>query len=137
MSFDPKKRTDAVRYVLDSTVLIDHANGDTLATTLLERLFNEGHELFTCDVITCEMLSRGDAKHLRRMRSLLDVLEYVATSPVAARRAGESRRQRHLAGGRRALGDALIGGVAHELSATVVTRNRPDFERQEIGVLNY
>ena len=126
-----------MRYVLDSTVLIDHANADAPATQLLERLFKEGHQLFTCDVITCETLSRGDVKHLRRIRALLDVLEYVATSPDAARWAGESRRKRHLAGGRRSLADALIGGVAHELSATVVTRNRPDFERQGLAILSY
>jgi predicted nucleic acid-binding protein len=35
------------------------------------------------------------------------------------------------------LADALIGGVASVLDATVVTRNRPDFERQGIPVLTY
>jgi len=126
-----------MRYLLDSTLLIDHANADAPAAALLDRLFSEGHELFICDVISCETLSRGDPKHLRRMRGLLDALEYVATSPTAARWAGESRRKRHLSGGRRALGDALIAGVAHGLGATVVTRNRPDFERQEIPTLSY
>jgi predicted nucleic acid-binding protein len=126
-----------VRYLLDSTLLIDHANDDAAAGALLERLFEEGHELYTCDVVTCETLSLGDQVQLRHLRTLLDALEYVATSPAAARWAGESRRQRHLAGGRRALGDALIGGVATSMSATIVTRNRPDFERQGIPVLAY
>lgn len=126
-----------MRYMLDSTVLIDHANADAAAARVLERLYSDGHELFTCDVITCETLSRGDANHRRRLRALLDALEYVATSPVAARWASESRRKRHLAGGRRALGDALIAGVAHGLGATVVTRNSPDFERQGIPILSY
>ena len=40
-----------MRYLLDSTVLIDHANADAPAAELLERLFSEGHELYTCDVI--------------------------------------------------------------------------------------
>jgi predicted nucleic acid-binding protein len=31
----------------------------------------------------------------------------------------------------------LIAGVAAELGATVVTRNRPDFERQGIEVMTY
>jgi predicted nucleic acid-binding protein len=126
-----------MRYLLDSTLLIDHANADTAAAALLNRLFSEGHELFTCDVITCETLSRGDPKHLLRIRGLLDALEYIATPPVAARWAGESRRKRHLKGGRRALGDALIAGVAHALGATVITRNRPDFDRQGIPTLDY
>jgi len=126
-----------VRYLLDSTLLIDHANRDEPAAKLLERLYSDGHELFTCDVVTCETLSRGDASHLRYLRALLDALEYVATSPGAARRAAEARHARRLAGGKLGLGDALIAGVAADLGATIITRNRPDFERQGIPVLTY
>lgn len=126
-----------MRYLLDSTLLIDHANADPAASTLFQRLFEEGHELYTCDVVTCETLSRGDDRQRQQLGTLLDALEYVATSPEMARWAGESRRQRYLAGGRQALADALIGGVASVLGATVVTRNRPDFERQGIPVLTY
>lgn len=126
-----------MRYLLDSTLLIDHANGDAPAAALLRRLFEEGHELYACDVVTCEVLSRGSDADIRHLRTLLDALEYVATSPEAARWAGTSRRQRHMAGGRRALADALIGGIAHELAAVVVTRNGADFERQGIEVLDY
>ena len=126
-----------MRYLLDSTLLIDHANRDAPAAELLERLYSEAHELYTCDVVTCETLSQGDADHLRHLRVLLNALEYVATSPDAARWAANSRRSRHLAGGKLGLGDSLIAGVAAELGATVVTRNRPDFERQGIDVLTY
>ena len=126
-----------MRYLLDSTLLVDHANGDAAASQLFARLFEEGHELFTCDVVTCETLSRGADQQRRLLATLLDALDYVATSPEMAGRAAESRRQRHLAGRRQALADALIGGVASVLGATVVTRNRPDFERQGIDVLTY
>ena len=44
---------------------------------------------------------------------------------------------RHRAGGKLAVGDALIAEVASEHGATVVTRNRWDFERQGIPVLDY
>lgn len=126
-----------MRYLLDSTLLIDHANRDEAAAELLARLFSESHELYTCDVVTCETLSQGDASHLRHLRSLLNALEYAATSPEAARWAANSRLTRHRAGGKLGLGDSLIAGVAAELGATVVTRNRPDFERQGIEVLTY
>jgi predicted nucleic acid-binding protein len=126
-----------MRYLLDSTLLIDHANRDEPAAKLLERLYSEPHELYTCDVVTCETLSQGDASHLRHLRVLLDALEYIATSPNAARWAAASRLRRHRAGGKLGLGDSLIAGVAAELGATVITRNRPDFERQGIEVLDY
>jgi len=126
-----------VRYLLDSTMLIDHANRDAAATALLFRLFEEGHDLYTCDVVTCEALSRGGPDDLRHIVVLLDALEYVSTSPAAARRAGTARRERNDAGGKRALGDAIIAGIAADLDAVVVTRNRRDFERQGIQTLEY
>jgi predicted nucleic acid-binding protein len=126
-----------VRYLLDSTVLIDHANRDEPAAELLERLFSGPHELYTCDVVTCETLSQGDPDHVRHLRVLLNALEYVATTPDAARWAANSRLRRHRAGGKLGLGDSLIAGVAADLGAIVVTRNRPDFERQGIEVLSY
>ena len=127
----------SVRCLLDSTLLIDHANGDPAATALLQRLFEEGHDLYTCDVVTCEALSKGDLEQLAAMRTLLDALEFVATSPEAARWAGESRRLRHAAGRRRALGDALIAGAADSIGATIVTRNHADFELQGIPTITY
>lgn len=126
-----------MRYLLDSTLLIDHANRDPAATALMFRLFEEGHELYTCDVVTCEALSRGDLDDLRHISGLLDALEYVSTTPVAARWAGAARRERNDAGGKRALGDALIAGVAIDLDAVVVTRDRKDFARQGIRTLEY
>lgn len=126
-----------MRYLLDSTLLIDHANLDPRASAMLERLHSGPHELYTCDVVTCEVLSQGDAGHLRHLRVLLDALEYVPTSPDAARWAANSRLRRHGGGGKLGLGDALLAAVAADLGAAVVTRNRPDFERQGIEVLSY
>jgi predicted nucleic acid-binding protein len=128
-----------MRYLLDSTLLIDHGNGDAAAVDLLGRLVEEGHELFVCDVVTCETLSFGaaSAADIGYLETLLDAFEYLATTPTAARWAGASRRKRHAAGGKRAVGDALIAGVARDAEATVVTRNVSDFVRQGIRVLEY
>ena len=125
-----------MRYLLDTTILIDHANGTPAARAIVDRLFAEPNDLLTCDVITAEALSAGDEDHLRAMRRLLDVLEYVATTPDAARWAGESRRSRG-ATSRWSIADALIGGVASTLGAMIVTRNPGDFVRHGVAVLAY
>ncbi len=127
-----------MRYLLDTTVLIDHINGFPPGTGILARLFEQSAELFTCDVVACESLSRGDAEERRLVRSLLDALEYVATGPDAARWAGERRRECIARGVRKpAVADALIAGLGWQLGATVVTRNARDFESFGLPVLGY
>ncbi len=126
-----------MRYLLNSTLLIDHAIGDPAAVDTLRGLFDAGDELFTCDVVMCETLSGAGEEDRRHLEGLLDALEFVATSPAAARWAGEARRARHLAGAKQAVGDALIGGVSMELGAIVVTRNVRDFARLGVPTLDY
>jgi predicted nucleic acid-binding protein len=126
-----------VRYLLDTTLIVDHVNGYEPAMALLHRLHEEGAELFTCDVVVCEALSGGDDEHREVISRLLRVLDYVATDPASARAAGAARLERHRSGSRLGLGDALIAAIAGGLDATVVTRNRADFERQGASVLAY
>lgn len=126
-----------MRYLLDTTLIVDHAHGYEPAMQVLHRLYDEGAELFTCDVVVCEALSGGSDEHRAVVSRLLEPLDYVATDPAAARLAGEARLNRHRSGGKLGLGDALIAAVATGLEATIVTRNRPDFERQGALVLGY
>lgn len=126
-----------MRYLLDTTLIVDHAHGHEPAMQLLHRLYEESAELFVCDVVVCEALSGGSDEHRSVVSRLLEPLDYVATDPSAARRAGAARLERHRAGGKLGLGDALIAAVAAGLDATVVARNRPDFERQGASVLIY
>src|SRR5918999_1315617 len=107
-----------MRYLLDTTLLIDHAHGYQPAMALLHRLYEEGAELFTCDVVVCEALSGGWEDPLAVVSRLLEPLDYAVTDPVAARDAGLTRLRRHHAGGTLALGDALIAAVAKRLDAT-------------------
>jgi predicted nucleic acid-binding protein len=123
-------------YVLDTTLLIDHAADRPGAVALVRRLFEETADLYTCDAVVAEACSRGTDDELAAISTMIQALEYVATHPDAARWAGEARRR----SGRtspRTLGDALIAGVAWSLGATVVTRNPDDFVRMGIPVLAY
>lgn len=125
-------------YVLDSTVIIDYAIGYTPGEQIVERLFGETSDLFVCDVITCESLSKGVPQEMRFARSLLDALEFVALAPKDARWAGDQRRSQIAAGRRKpSTTDALIAALAHSLGATVVTRNAKDFEAFDVPVLGY
>ena len=125
-----------MRYLLDTTVLIDHSKARHGAVELVVSLFNGPNELLTCDVVVAEALSGADSDELAVIGTLLQALEYVSTHPEAARWAGESRRRR-LATGPRSLADAIIAGVAWFNDATVVTRNPRDFEVQGVPVLAY
>ena len=123
-------------YILDASLLIDHSRGREGVAELIERLFAESEDLYTCDVIVTEALSGGTDEERQVIEALIRALEYVSTSPDAATWAAESRRTRR-ASGPRSLGDAIIGGVAWSLAATVVTRNPRDFESQGVPVLAY
>ena len=125
-----------MRYVLDTTVLIDHSKGRPGIAELLASLFAETGDLYTCDVVVAEALTGGDDLQRATIESLIRALEYVSTSPDAAVWAADSRRRRG-AFGPRSLADAIIAGVAWFNDATVVTRNPADFEVQGVRVLGY
>jgi len=125
-----------MRYLLDTTVLIDHAQGLPAAVALVRSLFSEPNDLLICDVVVTEALSKGPDEEIEVIGTLIDALVYVAADPAAARWAGESCRR----GGRtspRTVSDAVIAGIAWSFGATVVTRNPDDFEKQGVRVLAY
>lgn len=125
-----------MRYLLDTTVLIDHNRGKASAVELVGKLFSEPNDLLVCDAIVAEALSGGPDDEIAAIKAMIDALEYVSTHPDAAQWAGASRRRlRQRSPGR--LGDALIAGIAWHQDATVVTRNPRDFEVQGVRVLGY
>lgn len=126
-----------MRYLLDSTVVIDFVTGHGPGEEMISRLFAESGDLYTCDVVTCEVLSKGDPPEVAHATTLLDALEFVALDPDGARWAGARRREQLRGGSRRHLGDALIAALAWRLGATVVTRNPRDFDPYGIQVLGY
>ncbi len=125
-------------FVLDSTVIIDYCIGYPPGEQIVDKLFAQPQDLYVCDVVTCEALSKGTEEDLRLARSLLQALEYVALAPDDAAWAGDKRRELIAAGQRKpSTTDALIAALAHSLGATVVTRNARDFAAFDVPVLGY
>jgi predicted nucleic acid-binding protein len=125
-----------MRYLIDTTLLIDHANGRPSAVALARELLSEPNDLLVCDAVVAEALSGGDDVAIGTISALIDALEYVATHPDAARWASASRRRLSRSSPRQ-LGDAIIAGIAWFHDATVVTRNPRDFEIQGVRALAY
>lgn len=125
-------------YLLDTTVIVDFAHGNTVSRQTVRRLFEETSDLYTCDVVTCEALSRGGEEELAAVAALLKALEFVALSPDGAAWAGNRRRERIESGrAKPSTTDALIAALANSLGATVVTRNARDFAAFDVPVLDY
>jgi predicted nucleic acid-binding protein len=79
-------------YLVDTTVVIDHATGRYGASELLLRLFEETGEIHDCDAVVAEALTGGADSERAAVEQLIEALEYVTTSPDAARRAGAAGR---------------------------------------------
>ncbi len=126
-----------MKYLLDTTVLLDFVHDRGGAVELIDRLFAEAETLYTCDVVTCEALSGGNDLERTVIGGILDALEYIALAPEGARWAAQARQSGRSAPGAQSLADALIAATAWSLAATLVTRNPRDFERPGIGVLRY
>ena len=125
-----------MRYLLDTTVLIDQARGRPGAPELVASLFTEANDLLTCDVVLAEALSGGSDREIAIVRAFIRAIEYVPTHPDAAAWAGETRRRLGRTSAR-GLADAIIAGVAWHSDAIVVTRNRGDFVALGVRVLGY
>jgi predicted nucleic acid-binding protein len=126
------------RYLLDTTLIVDFAHGNDVGRRTVRRLFEETSDLYTCDVVTCEALSRGDTDELAAVLALLQALEFVALSPDGAAWAGHRRREMIVSGRRKpSTTDSLIAALAQSLGATVVTRNAKDFAAFDVPVLGY
>jgi predicted nucleic acid-binding protein len=125
-----------MRYLLDTTLLIDHAHGRPGAVALVRELFSEPNDLFVCDIVVTEATSGDNDEEIGGVLSLITALEFLSTHPEAARWAGASRRRLRRRSPRQ-LGDAIIAGVAWFNDAIIVTRNPSDFEIQGVRVLAY
>jgi predicted nucleic acid-binding protein len=123
--------------VLDSSFLIDHLRSDPAALARLERMYVEGDDPIVTAVTTTEVWAGRTAEGDPAIEAFLRYFEYVHAGPSTARLAGEWRAKAREVGLTLNAPDAIIAATAHDLGATVLTRNVRDFEPTPVRVETY
>ncbi len=121
-------------YLLDSSVLIDYLRGRPDVVARVDALAVEGNQLGTSAVNVAEVFS-GMFEHERpHTERLLSSLAFWDIEYPVARQAGEMRSALRRQGVRAGVADALIGAVALQRNATMLTANVRDFQFAGLAV---
>jgi len=126
-----------VRYVLDTTIVIDHLRGLPAAVERLRRLHEAGDDPILTEVVAAEAWTGSRADGDPALEAFLRYLEYVHPGPATARLAGTWRAAARRRGHVLSLADALIAATAYDLGAAVLTRNARDFALTPVRVETY
>jgi predicted nucleic acid-binding protein len=125
-----------MRYLLDSTFIIDHLRGLAVARDRLSRMFEDGDEPVVNEVVVCELWA-GARDPDPALEALLRPIEFIQPGTDAARRAGRWRADARARGWTLSLADALIAAAADDADAAVLTRNVHDFRLTPVRVESY
>lgn len=126
-----------MKYVLDSTFLIDHLRSVPAALMRLDDMYAAGDDPIVTSLTTTEVWSGRRIDGDPTIKAFLRYIEYVHPGPDTARLAGEWRAAAKERGRALDVPDALIAATAHDLGATVLTRNVRDFELTPVRVETY
>ena len=96
------------KYILDTTLLIDHLRGRNDAQELVDTLAADGHRLGVCCVSVSELYAGLGPDEQETAGDLTDNLEYFAVSLDAAREAGRYRHEFARRGTTLSITDTLI-----------------------------
>jgi len=126
-----------MRYLLDTTFVIDHLRNEATAVAALNRMMDDGDELFVNEIVACEAWSGRRSPADADLRNLLSVAEFVQPGPDTAERAGRWRTEARSRGWTLSLADALIAAAAEACDAAILTRNERDFALTSVRVASY
>ena len=126
-----------MRYLLDTSFVIDMLRGETAATDRFARLFEDGDEPYVNEVVLCELAVGMRSPDDPAFRAFVRAAAFVQPPPEAAIEAGVWRRAARGRGRNLNLADALIAAAAVSLGAPLITRNMNDFELTPVVVEVY
>lgn len=123
------------KYLLDTTVLIDHLRGRQPVVKFVTELAQAGNELGTCSIGVAELYSGLSDKHRAIAEKLIDSLEYWETTRETAKLAGSYRFDFARKGVALTTTDALVAAVAVKHGAVLVTANTKHYPMKEVELL--
>jgi predicted nucleic acid-binding protein len=126
-----------MRYVLDTTFIVDHLRGDPATRARLAQLVELGDEPFVTDVIVAESWAGAHSDEDPALEALLRFIEFVQPGPQQAKRAGAFRADARRRGWTLSTADALIAASAESLQAVILSRNLRDFALTPTPVEDY
>ena len=118
---------EPVRYLLDSSFLIDYLRGNQAAISRFREMFENGDQILVNAIAVCEVATGSRPGEEGDLMAMLEPLEFVQPGPETALQAGRWRDVARRAGSTLSLPDALIAAAADAMDAIVVTRNLRDF----------
>ena len=128
---------ETMRYMLDTTFVIDHQRDVREAVERLRRIHEGGADPLVTSVVVSEAWAGAPHPDDPGLERFLRYFEYIHPGPETARLAGRFRADARSGGFTLGLADALIAATAYHSDATVLTRNVRDFALTPVRVETY
>lgn len=120
--------------LLDTCVIIDVLNNKRGRPALLLELVKSGHVLACCPINITEVYAGMRPREEAATEEFFASLQHIPIAPLAARLAGELKRDYARKGTMLNLGDVIIGAVAIHNELTLLTDNTKDFPMAELSL---
>jgi predicted nucleic acid-binding protein len=121
-----------MRFLLDTSVLIDVLRRRHRRRELLTQLVQAGHSLATTSLNVAELYAGMRPEEANETESFLGALDCYDLTAAAGRRAGSLKQQWARKGRTLALDDMIIAAIALEHGCTLMTDNRKHFPMPEL-----
>lgn len=121
-----------MRFLLDTSVLIDALRLRHRRRELLADLVQAGHTLATTALNVAEVYAGMRPEEAQRTEALLGVLDCYDLTGASGRRAGALKQQWARKGRTLALADMIVAAIALERGCILMTDNRKDFPMEEL-----
>ena len=125
------------KYLLDTTLLIEHLRGKRPAVNFITELMRQGHRLCVCCVNIAELYSGLSLEQGAQAKLLIDALDYCDSTPDAALQAGIYRYEFARRGISLSVTDTLVAAIAKANDAIIVTANIRHYPMKDIQAQQY